>query len=101
MGNSCSQCHVGHAFSGDGLVLAQSDGLEAALWTALRALEESSALRRRMAAHARDRGMIAIAEAYESHAQESETRATAVRRILVTDGADVEARSKPGSVNED
>jgi two-component system chemotaxis response regulator CheB len=95
------QCHVGHAFSGDGLVLAQSDGLEAALWTALRALEESSALRRRMAAHARERKMTLIADAYEAHAQESEMRAKAVRRILVSDAPDVEARSKPGSARGD
>jgi rubrerythrin len=38
-----------------------------------------------MAAHARERGMSAIAEAYEEHAQESETRAKAVRGILVND----------------
>jgi two-component system chemotaxis response regulator CheB len=95
------QCHVGHAFSGDALVLAQSDGLEGALWTALRALEESSTLHRRMAAHARERGMTLIADAYEAHAHESEIRAKAVRRILVSDAADVEARSKSGSARED
>jgi two-component system, chemotaxis family, protein-glutamate methylesterase/glutaminase len=97
------QCHVGHAYSGESLVLAQSDGLEAALWTALRALEESSALRRRMAAHARERGMTAIADAYEDHAEESETRADSVRRILVTnDVADrSEVRVKAASVSEE
>jgi len=79
------QCHVGHAFSAESLVAAQSDGLEGALWTALRALEESSALRKRMADHARRHGMSAIAEAYEEHAQQSEDRAKIVRRILVTD----------------
>jgi two-component system chemotaxis response regulator CheB len=82
------QCHVGHAFNGDSLVAAQSDALEGALWTALRALEESAALRRRMADHARTRGMSAIAEAYEEHAQDSETRARVVRRVLVTDAAE-------------
>ena len=79
------QCHVGHRFSGDSLVDAQADGLEPALWTALRALEESSALRQRMARHARDRGMSAIADAYEAHANESEARAEIVRRALLTD----------------
>src|SRR5262245_14129051 len=79
------QCHVGHAYSPESLISAQSDGLEAALWTALRALEESSALRKRMADHARQKGMAAIAEAYEEHAQQSEARAQVVRRILVTD----------------
>jgi two-component system chemotaxis response regulator CheB len=77
------QCHVGHGFNGDSLVAAQSENLEAALWTALRALEESSTLRRRMAIHARERGMTAIAESYEEHAHDSEDRARLVRRILV------------------
>jgi two-component system chemotaxis response regulator CheB len=79
------QCHVGHRFSGDSLIDAQSDGLETALWTALRALEESSALRRRMAKHARTRGMSAIADAYDEHANDSEARAKVVRRMLVTE----------------
>jgi two-component system chemotaxis response regulator CheB len=79
------QCHVGHAYNGDSLVAAQSEGLEGALWTALRALEESSSLRRRMAVHARERGMSAIADAYEVQALESEARAGVIRRGLVTD----------------
>jgi two-component system chemotaxis response regulator CheB len=79
------QCHVGHAFNGESLVAAQADSLEAALWTALRALEESSALRRRMARHARERGMLAAATEYESHADDSEARAKVIRRVLVTD----------------
>jgi two-component system chemotaxis response regulator CheB len=97
------QCHVGHAFSGDGLVHAQSDGLDVALWSALRALEESSALRRRMAAHARNHGMNVIADSYEAHAQVSEMRAEAVRRILTTDTAGdyTEGRSKVASATED
>jgi len=77
------QCHVGHGFNGDSLMAAQSSELEAALWAALRALEESSVLRRRMADHARRRGMTAIAEAYEEHARESELRAGVVRGALV------------------
>ena len=89
------QCHVGHRFSGESLIDANSDGLEAALWTALRALQESSALRRRMAKHARNRGMSAIAESYEQHARESDARAMAVRRILVADPNDKEYKN-PG-----
>lgn len=83
------QCHVGHGFNGESLVTAQADNLESALWTALRTLEESAALRRRMARHARERGMSAIAESYEAHAEQSEARATIVRGVLV--------RETPGS----
>ena len=76
------QCYVGHTFTPDSLAAEQADDLEVALWTALRALEESSALRRRMAAHARKRGMTTIADSYEEHAQDSEERARLVRRAI-------------------
>ena len=79
------QCHVGHAFSGESLVTAQSEALEAALWTALRALEESTALRRRMATRARERGMTAIAEAYEEHAHDSAARSAVIKQVLIND----------------
>ncbi len=48
------RCHVGHAFTLDSLVREQSEDLERTLWAAVRALEESSALSQRLAAHASD-----------------------------------------------
>jgi len=78
------QCYVGHTYGPDSLAAAQADDLEQALWTAIRALEESSTLRRRMAAHARDRGLTAIAEEFDEHAQDSESRAKLVRRVIAT-----------------
>jgi two-component system chemotaxis response regulator CheB len=43
------RCHVGHAFSLQTLVSEQSEGMDRALWAAVRALEESAALSRRLA----------------------------------------------------
>jgi two-component system chemotaxis response regulator CheB len=43
------RCHVGHAFSMESLVREQSESLERALWAAVRVLEESSGLSRRLA----------------------------------------------------
>jgi two-component system chemotaxis response regulator CheB len=43
------RCHVGHAFSLQGLAAAQADEVESALWAAVRALEEAAALSRRVA----------------------------------------------------
>jgi two-component system chemotaxis response regulator CheB len=77
------QCHIGHRYSGDSLVSAQDDALDQALWSGLRALEESSELRRRMARHARARGMDVIARNYDDQAAESELRATVIRRVLM------------------
>ena len=86
-------CHVGHRYSGDALVEAQSEKLEQALWAGLRALEESSELRRRMATHARSRGMGLIANSYDEHAEESEQRAGLIRRVLMP-----EARESGGEL---
>jgi two-component system chemotaxis response regulator CheB len=80
-------CHVGHRYSMDSLELLQTDNLEQAMWTAVRALEESSELRRRMAKRARDRGMTAIGAGYEEQALESEQRATLIRSVLIPDAA--------------
>jgi two-component system chemotaxis response regulator CheB len=53
------KCHVGHAYSPDSLETAQSQSLEAAMWSALRALEERrdlySRLARRAGVHSRSR----------------------------------------------
>jgi two-component system, chemotaxis family, protein-glutamate methylesterase/glutaminase len=46
------KCHVGHAYSPDSLEAAQSAGLEMALWSALRTLEERGDLFRRLARRA-------------------------------------------------
>jgi two-component system chemotaxis response regulator CheB len=46
------RCRVGHGFTTETLMVGQADVLEAALWTALRALEEHTSLARRMAARA-------------------------------------------------
>jgi two-component system chemotaxis response regulator CheB len=53
------RCMVGHSFGPENLFAAQTDEVERALWTALRALEERVALQQRLAesATSKDRGM--------------------------------------------
>jgi two-component system chemotaxis response regulator CheB len=80
-------CHVGHRFSAESLTGAQADALDQALWTALRALEESAELRRRMARHAHSRGMDRIGRDYEEQARESEERALTIRRVVMPESA--------------
>jgi hypothetical protein len=79
------RCHVGHSYTARGLMAAQAEDLEAALWSALRALEESAALRRRMARRSQQGNWASLAQEYEKQAAEAEGRAELLRRILLTD----------------
>jgi two-component system chemotaxis response regulator CheB len=81
------RCRVGHAWTAEALLAAQGSAFERALWTALRSLEEKTALSRRMAAHARDRGNTAIAERYDRQAQETTQAAEEIRRQLGVGGS--------------
>jgi two-component system, chemotaxis family, protein-glutamate methylesterase/glutaminase len=73
------ECSVGHVFSIDSLVDAQADGLENALWAAVRTLEDRVALLGRMAARAERSEHHRSARAFESQARELAERARIVR----------------------
>jgi two-component system chemotaxis response regulator CheB len=77
------RCHVGHSYTPEGFIAAQSERLEGALWTALRALEENAAVRRRMADRAEN--WPGIARQFSLQAEESESRASVIREILLSD----------------
>jgi two-component system chemotaxis response regulator CheB len=86
------RCRVGHAWTSDALLASQSETLDAALWTALRALEESASLSQRMADRAKMRGNKRVAERMADHAQLALRRAEIIRNVLITDSeSDVEA----------
>ena len=78
------RCRVGHAYSAESLLAEQSQSLEAALWTALRALEEQAALSRRMVERAAKRGHRASADSYHVKVAEAEGHAEVIRRVLLT-----------------
>jgi two-component system chemotaxis response regulator CheB len=77
------RCRVGHAWSPDSLLTQQSEALEAALWVALRSLEERAALARRLAEPARSRGHSITASRFEEQAEEAQQAARLVRDLLV------------------
>jgi two-component system chemotaxis response regulator CheB len=64
------RCRVGHGFSADSLLVTQRSDVEAALWTAYRALEERAALCRRLAERARLRHADITAEHFRAEAAE-------------------------------
>jgi two-component system, chemotaxis family, protein-glutamate methylesterase/glutaminase len=77
------RCRVGHAWSSESLLTRQSEALEAALWIALRSLEERAALARRLAEPARRRGHTITATRFEEQATEAQQAARVVRELLV------------------
>ncbi len=76
------RCHVGHAYSAEVLQLEQASALETALWTAVRALDESASLARRLAHRARGRGLDRAAARFAEQALEHERRAAIVLELV-------------------
>jgi two-component system chemotaxis response regulator CheB len=79
------RCRVGHAWTSEALLASQAETLDAALWTALRALEESASLSKQLADRARARGNEKLAERMGDHAEVAERRAETIRNVLLQD----------------
>jgi two-component system chemotaxis response regulator CheB len=77
------RCRVGHAYTSDVLAADQADTIEKALWTALRALEEQAALKRRLAERARAKGNEAVAQRFEGQEVDLKRQAEQVRSLLL------------------
>jgi two-component system, chemotaxis family, protein-glutamate methylesterase/glutaminase len=76
------RCRVGHAFTLESLVASQGLSLEAALWTALRALDERVALAERLSRRFGVQGKEATAERYHKQASEAREQAAVIRLAL-------------------
>jgi two-component system, chemotaxis family, protein-glutamate methylesterase/glutaminase len=75
-------CRVGHTYGPEAFNLEQSERVEAALWTALRALEERGALLRRIAARQHANGNDRAAEKYSERADQSVQNALVLRELI-------------------
>jgi two-component system chemotaxis response regulator CheB len=73
---------VGHAWTSEALLARQGETLDAALWTALRALEESASLSQELAERARTRGNARVAQRLSDNAELASRRAAVVREVL-------------------
>jgi two-component system chemotaxis response regulator CheB len=78
------RCRVGHAYSSETLLAEQSDAVEAAMWAALRALEENVSLMLRLSRRMRERGHESTAARFEEQARDADRRAEVLRQTLVT-----------------
>ena len=77
------RCRVGHAYSPETMLHAQDDVLEEALWSAMKTLEESARLSKRLAATERDRGHDWLVERFEQKEKEARARVEVIRRYLL------------------
>jgi two-component system chemotaxis response regulator CheB len=81
------RCRVGHAYTADGAVEAQGESVEAALWTALRALQERAQLSDRIAARVGNAGANHSRARFEAFAREAREQADVIRRVLAGNGS--------------
>jgi len=79
------RCHVGHAFSAESLNEGQSQMLEVALWSAVRALEEKMILARRIVERARKSNHHRAVELFETRAREAEEHSSVLRQVLLNE----------------
>jgi two-component system, chemotaxis family, protein-glutamate methylesterase/glutaminase len=76
------RCHVGHAYTGETLLSLQSDGLEDALWAAVRSFEENATLSERMAERSRSLSHEDVAERFTRRAETARRRAQEIRALI-------------------
>ena len=77
------RCHVGHALSAEALSDGQSQRLEVALWSAVRALEEQVILASRIVERARRANHTRAAVMFQRRAQEAEENSSIIRQLLL------------------
>jgi two-component system chemotaxis response regulator CheB len=76
------RCHTGHAFPPDSLLTAITEGTEAGLWNAIRALEEGALLIDRMVRHVEDRHDGEDAERLSQRSREARRQADVLRGLV-------------------
>jgi two-component system chemotaxis response regulator CheB len=75
------RCHTGHAYSVNSLLAAIAEGIEDAMWIAIRALEEGQLLMGRMAEHVRTHDPAEAKQLCE-RADEAKRQSDVIRRLL-------------------
>ena len=78
------RCHTGHAFSSGTLLNENTGEVEARLWDAVRALDESVMLLNRMGEQHATRGDAVTAEKYFEKARDALERGRAVREVAIS-----------------
>jgi two-component system chemotaxis response regulator CheB len=77
-------CRVGHRYSPESLLDAQATDVEAALWTAVRALEDRALLLEKLGTHLSTGGSPRSAQRFARRAADARAQAELVRRALAS-----------------
>ncbi len=88
------RCRVGHAYTLESLLAAHDEALETSLWVALRALEESISLNRRLEERSREAGLDAASRRFGERVAETEVHAQRIREMLLGLRADIEGEAR-------
>jgi two-component system, chemotaxis family, protein-glutamate methylesterase/glutaminase len=76
------RCHVGHAFTEDGLAVTMQANTETALWTAMRIIEERKNLLQSLAAKEKAKGSKEIVRRYLQRIKELEKQIQQLKSVL-------------------
>ena len=80
-GPSRFRCHTGHAYSARSLAAAVNEGIEDALWTAVRALEEGGLLMQHLSTDIQDRESMGDPDELRKQAIEAHQHSEMVRQV--------------------
>jgi len=95
------RCRVGHAYSPETMLSAQDEVLEEALWSAVKTLEESARLSKRLAASERARGHDWLAKRFEEKEKDARAQVEVIRRhLLRREDATVPVAVEPPAVGQ-
>jgi two-component system chemotaxis response regulator CheB len=76
------RCRVGHAYSPENALGAQAEVIEEALWAALKTLDETARMSKKLAANERARGHEWMVERFEEKEREAREKAEAIRKLI-------------------
>ncbi|MEO9140507.1 MAG: chemotaxis protein CheB [Jatrophihabitans sp.] len=94
------RCRMGHAWSPQDLLAEQARALDAALWTALRALQQKATLSRALALRACERGSELSSHRFVAQADEAMQAAVQLRLLIDNSTDDAVARPVPREAHD-
>jgi two-component system chemotaxis response regulator CheB len=95
-GETRYRCHVGHAFTSEGLLANMEASTESALWTALRIIEERRNLLKKLSDKEKQKGSRKAALAYQRRSIELEAQIQHLKKTLFSLQRDEPARNVNG-----